>query len=156
MAKSKLLPVLITCFCFFSAVAYAQDEFSLVRVGEHIPAFELETEKGILQSEDLKGKVVLINFFATWCGPCIKELPFVEKQIWNKYKDNVSFELLVIGREHTAKELSEFKAKKKFAMPFYPDKDRAVFGKFAKQNIPRKLSYRQKWKNYFCFRRFFA
>jgi peroxiredoxin len=50
--------------------------------------FSLETVDGgkKISLEDFKGKPVVINFWATWCGPCKEELPLFEK-MWNKFKD---------------------------------------------------------------------
>lgn len=108
-----------------------------IRENQSLPKFSIKTEKGILKSSDLKGKIVLINFFATWCGPCMKELPFLQKEVWEKYKDNKKFSLLVIGREHSQSEITEFKAKKGFSLPIYPDEGRSVYSLFAKEYIPR-------------------
>ncbi|TAJ15022.1 TlpA family protein disulfide reductase [Marinilabiliaceae bacterium JC017] len=108
-----------------------------VKKGDVMPAFEITSETINLSSEALKGKVVLINFFATWCPPCQKELPHLQQKVWEKFKNNKDFELLVIGREHDEKELEAFKKKKQFDLPFYPDKERHVFSKFAASSIPR-------------------
>ena len=103
-----------------------------------MPAFTLHsTVNGTVNSEDLKGKVVLINIFATWCGPCQSELAEVQKTLWPKYKDNKDFVLLMIGREHTDVELQKYNEKKGFTFPLYPDKNRAIYGAFAKNLIPR-------------------
>lgn len=104
---------------------------------QHIPNFSIQTEKGLLKSSDLKGKVVLINFFATWCGPCLQELPHLENEIWAKYKDNKQFSLLVIGREHSQNEIEAFKTKKGYHLPMYADEGRSVYSLFAKEYIPR-------------------
>jgi len=108
-----------------------------VKVGDAAPDFKLVTSKGELTSSDLRGKVVLINFFATWCPPCRKELPVLQNQVWAKYKDNKDFVLLVIGREHTEEQLAEFAKAQGFDLPFYPDEDRSVYSQFATQSIPR-------------------
>ena len=88
-------------------------------------------------SDVVKGKVILVNFFATWCPPCQKELAAVQQTLWPKYKNNKDFVLLVIGREHSDADLQKYNEKKGFDFPLYPDKDRAIFGAFAKNLIPR-------------------
>lgn len=131
--KSISLYVLLG-LCLFSA--HAQDTSDLVKLGDQVPDFYLKNNEEIISPQSLEGKVVVIDFFATWCPPCIKELPLVEKYIWNKYKDNQNFKLLVVGRNHSKEELTKF-GKDKFTMPFYPDKERVMYSKFAINTIPR-------------------
>ncbi|PKQ63458.1 protein-disulfide isomerase [Labilibaculum filiforme] len=120
---------------------FAQDDYqgSLLKNGDQIPNFSVLTLDGNeFVISDLKGKVVLINFFATWCGPCMKELPEVESQLWPKFK-NENFAMISIGREHTKEQLLEFNKKKGFTFPIAPDSKREVYAKFASQYIPRNF-----------------
>lgn len=133
--KKSLLLCLLTLLAF---VCKAQDDGDIVKVGDKMPAFTIVSDNGQqLSSASLKGKVVLVNFFATWCPPCQKELAEVRKTLWPKYKDNKHFALLVIGREHTDADLSKYNEKKGFTFPLYPDKNRSIYGAFAKNLIPR-------------------
>ena len=118
----------------------AQDNFTLARLNAQAPAFAFEVKPGTKhQITDYKGKVVLLTFFATWCGPCRAELPHIEKDIHQKYADNPNFELLIFGREHDWETVNKFKNDQKFSMPFYPDPERKIFSLYASQNIPRNF-----------------
>ena len=109
-----------------------------LKQGDAMPGFELNSSVyGKVNSADLKGKVVLISLFATWCGPCQKELAEVQSTLWPKYKDNKNFKMLVIGREHTDEDLKKYNERKKFTFPLYPDPQREVFSLFAEKSIPR-------------------
>lgn len=131
--------VFLAFFALIALVVKAQDESGdLVKEGQQMPVFTIVNDNGTqVLSSSLKGKVILVNFFATWCPPCQKELAEIQKTLWPKYKDNKDFVLLVIGREHTDAELQKYNEKKGFTFPLYPDKNRAIYGAFAKNLIPR-------------------
>ena len=130
-----------------STSLFAQDEFTKAKQGEQAPDFTFETAPGKTQKlSDLKGKVVWINFFATWCPPCRKELPHLQKEVYDKYKNNDDFVLIILGREHNWDEVNKFKTEQGFTMPFYPDPERKVFSVYADQNIPRNFVIDKKGK----------
>ena len=115
-----------------------QGEGDIIKKGDTMPAFTIVSDNGNeLKSSSLQGKVVLVNFFATWCPPCQVELAAVKDILWPKYKDNASFVMLVVGREHDDAELKTYNEKKGFEFPLYPDKNRKVYDSFASKFIPR-------------------
>lgn len=136
MSKIVLILAVVTASIFSLAWVHP-DEVDLVKVGDKVPVFKLKAGQSEITAESLKGKVVLINFFATWCPPCVKELPHLEKDVWMPHKDDDDFVLLVVGREHTQDEVDRFAAKRGLNLPFYSDSQREMFSLFAKQNIPR-------------------
>ncbi|MBO9594185.1 MAG: TlpA family protein disulfide reductase [Niabella sp.] len=109
--------------------------------GTQVPDFGFALKKGgdSVRISDYKGRVVLINFFATWCGPCRAELPRVQQEIWNQYKNNPRFALFVFGREEGWDKMNAFVQQTKFSFPVLADPDRRVFSLFADSFIPRNL-----------------
>jgi len=92
--KNKLsvtLSIIITITCLsFSSTA------SAIKVKQTAPDFTLASNKGKnIRLKDLRGKVIMINFWATWCAPCRKELPLLNN-LYNKYK-NKGFVLLGVN-----------------------------------------------------------
>ena len=137
----KTCAVLVMVVCGLGVLGHAQepDSTTLTQVGQVAPNFHVETLKGdAFDLHDLTGKVVWINFFATWCPPCKAEMPELEKQIWQRYQEE-EFTVISIGREHTAEELVPFKEDKGLSFPMAPDPERKIYGLYATQFIPRNV-----------------
>lgn len=123
-----------------TARADEYEDTTVTKAGEKAPEFSCETIDGEKFSlKDYAGKVVFINFFATWCGPCLSELPHLEKEVHDEFKSNEDFKLIVIGREHTAEELKAFRMEKNLDLPFAADPDRAIYSLYATKFIPRNI-----------------
>lgn len=138
--KIRFSAIILFLLIFPFMQSFAQEETTFVKLADQVPGFEFEMNPGIKQNiAELKGKLVMITFFATWCAPCRQELPHIQSDIYNKYKNNPKFQLLVFGREHSWEEVNKFKNENRFSMPFYPDPDRKIYSKFAGQYIPRNF-----------------
>jgi len=133
----KKIFFLLSIFIITSALT-AQNADDVVKNGDVMPEFKLtSTVNGNIDSKDLKGKIVMITIFATWCPPCQLELAEIKNELWPKYKDNPKFVMLTVGREHSDEELTKYNEKKGFAFPLYPDPKRDFTSKFATKSIPR-------------------
>jgi thiol-disulfide isomerase/thioredoxin len=91
------MKIIVWCLCMlFSIHAFADGEEG-AKVGDQSPDFEYEDKDGKIYSlKDFRGKYVLIDFWATYCAPCKKEIPYLEK-IQEKFKKkNIFFVSIAI------------------------------------------------------------
>jgi peroxiredoxin len=132
-----VIGTVIMFLLYLPVLAQDVDSTTFTKVGQTVPSFSVTTLDGkVMKMSELKGTIVLINFFATWCGPCMGEMPKVEKEIWQQLKSD-KFLVVAIGREHTKDELVKFNKEKGFTFHIAPDPKREIFSLFARQSIPR-------------------
>ncbi|MCX6169710.1 MAG: TlpA disulfide reductase family protein [Ignavibacteriales bacterium] len=138
--RSKL--TVIVLLVFFSSLTFAQDDINsttLKNVGDNSPAFTTTSLNGnSFSSESLKNKVVLINFWATWCPPCKAELPLLQKNIYDRIK-NANFAVLCISRGEKEEVVKKFIEQYKYTFPVYLDPDTKTYSQFATKYIPRNF-----------------
>lgn len=104
----------------------------IVKVGDVAPDFEMQLTDGTKQKlSDLRGKVVMLQFTASWCGVCRKEMPFIEKDIWLKHKENPNFALMGIDRDEPLETVIEFGKKTGITYPMALDPGADIFAKYA-------------------------
>ena len=133
----KLLSLAILLFSVSILGAQQKDEGAIVKAGDMVPDFKVKMFDGKeVNINDLKGKVVLINFWATWCPYCVQELAVVQKEIIEKFKGK-DFVFLPISREDTYEKIDAFRKDKGHNFPMGMDPKREIYSKFAKATIPR-------------------
>jgi thiol-disulfide isomerase/thioredoxin len=109
---------------------------TLTRVGDVSPLAAVRTIDG--KDLNFHGKIVLLDFFATWCGPCMDEMPVLEKNIQQPFKD-AGLMVVAVGRGHSATELQQFRGKNDYSFFLVADSNKKLFGKFATNAIPRTV-----------------
>lgn len=89
----------------------ADERGYIVKVGDMVPNIDINLLDGTsFNISELKGKVVMLQFTASWCGVCRKEMPFIERDIWNVYKDNPDFALYGVDLKESKEETEAFAA----------------------------------------------
>ena len=87
----------------------ADERGYIVKVGDQVPDFDLMMMDGTtLNIKELQGKVVMLQFTASWCGVCRKEMPHIESEIWQKLKGNPEFALYGIDLKETPEVTADF------------------------------------------------
>ena len=106
----------------------------IVKVGQQIPDFSMTITDGkTIRTADLKGKVVMLQFTASWCSVCRKEMPHIEADIWKKYKDNPNFALYGIDLDEPVEKVREFAKQIPVSYPLALDPKGGIFYQFAEQ-----------------------
>jgi peroxiredoxin len=112
-------------------------------LSETAPVFALNDIDGKkIDITDLKGKVVIIDFWATWCGPCKASFPGMQKMV-NKYKDDPNVKFVFIDTwergEDKKKDAGDFIKSNKYSFHVLMDNDNKVVEQFKVEGIPTKF-----------------
>jgi len=140
----------------FSAFSQSKDDRAyLVKVGEQAPDFTMKMTNGrTVKLSDLKGKVVMLQFTASWCSVCRKEMPFIEKDIWQKHKSNPNFTLMGIDRDEPRETVLKFAKSIPVTYPIGLDPHANIFALYAAREagITRNVIIDKKGKIVFLTR----
>lgn len=128
---------LVAVACFAVLLAFAQNPTAdkngyIVKLGQQAPEFtaKLTDGKQITLSQ-WRGKWVMLQFTASWCGVCRKEMPHIEKEIWQEHKDNENFVLIGIDRDEPLQKVIQFGLSTGITYPLALDPGAQIFSKYA-------------------------
>ena len=105
-----------------------------VKVGEQVPQLSFNLLDGTtVSTENLKGKVVVLQFTASWCGVCRKEMPHLESEVWQRFRKN-DFILLGIDLKEEPGKVKQFIEQTCISYPMAIDSDGSMFESFTLPN----------------------
>ena len=106
-----------------------------VQPGDRAPEFVLADDQGIgVSLDDYKGKYVLLNFWATWCAPCVQEIPSLN-QTYQQFEDK-GFVVLAISIDEDEDQYRNFIADARVSFPTVRDPERTVSGRYGTTKYP--------------------
>ena len=132
MRKLFLLLVCLTITKLVDAQV-EKDSSYIVRIGDTVPNINLELIDGtFINLDELRGKVVVLQFTASWCSVCRKEMPHLEKEVWLPNKDK-DFILIGVDYNEPLEKVIAFKDQMKVTYPMALDPGAEIFAQFAKK-----------------------
>jgi len=130
----NLIIIVILLFLQFSFAQNNSHGGYKVKVGEQVPQLSFTLLDGTkVTNETLKGKVVVLQFTASWCSVCRKEMPHLEKEVWQNFK-NDDFILIGLDLKEDINKVKRFKEQMKVTYPFSLDYDGSLFESFTLPN----------------------
>lgn len=127
----SMASAVVMTLAVFSQEQKVYEHDYLVRVGDEAPDFTVSEAGGTTyRLSDLRGKVVMLQFTASWCGVCRKEMPFIEAEIWQQGKEKG---LVVIGidRDEPKETVLKFSRDMNITYPLALDPGADIFGLYA-------------------------
>lgn len=151
----KNLIILIILITLSACVQQDSNRGYIVKIGDEAPEFSLKlnNEKDFVLSQN-KGKIIMLQFTASWCGVCRKEMPVIEKEIWQKLKTNENFVLIGIDKDEPLETVQEFAKQTGISYPLALDHESKVFEKYAnkKAGVTRNVIINKEGKIVFLTR----
>lgn len=135
--KLIILSILLVAASVLLFASFSCNRKHSVGVGLQAPDLDIRDEVGgrKLTSEDLKNKVVFVNFWASWCPPCKEEMPSIE----SLYKDmagNDKFQMITILYKDPLQDGTNYMKQNGYTFPVYSDNNGVTAGNFGVTGVP--------------------
>ena len=101
-----------------------------------------------VELDDFRGKLIILNFWATWCAPCREEMPSLDNLQSNTELDNLKIFPINIGREDLSKSESFFKELKIKNLEIYFDAPITLAKKFSLRGVPTSIIFNKEGKEF--------
>ncbi len=143
MTLAVASPCLTASLEWASPAVAAADLFAALKIapivgGDSVPAFELKGLDGTtLGSKDLAGQAVLLNFWATWCGPCKEEMPSLARL--QQQLDPRRFRVVTITADRHPEGIRHFLGQLGIGLPVLFDEDQEVARQFMVRGLPTTI-----------------
>ncbi len=134
--------IIFLAFILSHVFIYAQEEYSyvddkgfVIKLGQQAPDFKIvyANDKSSIKLSDLRGELVLLQFTASWCSVCRKEMPHIEKEIWQVYK-NKGIHVIGIDRKEPLDKVKDFAKTMKITYPLALDLNDKIYTSYAHPN----------------------
>ncbi|QGH34832.1 thiol-disulfide oxidoreductase ResA [Gracilibacillus salitolerans] len=139
--RSAILVVLFGALLFAVVSNLTAEEEAAVDIKDQAPDFELnrianneDTVESSLQLSDLEGKGVMLNFWATYCEPCEREMPYME-ELYPKYKEQ-GVEIVAVSVDATELVIDKFVDQYNLSFPILHDKNSQVLDAYGIRPLP--------------------
>lgn len=141
MIMDRLFKIFFSLVFVFSCFIFGNDRGYIVEIGELAPDFEMEFVDGSKSKlSDYRGQIVILQFTASWCSVCRLEMPHLEKDVWQAYKDKGVL-LIGVDRDEPLETVIAFQKKIGTTYPLALDPGANIFGLFAnkKSGVTRNV-----------------
>jgi thiol-disulfide isomerase/thioredoxin len=134
--KTKTTVILISLFVFCFLLIQCQRSQKAAKIGEPVSDVELiDAQENKLRLSELKGFVVFVNFWASWCPPCIEEMPSIES-LFRSLSGDPKFKMITILYKDDVDRIIKSAREQGYTLPIYRDPDGSAAIRFGITGVP--------------------
>lgn len=142
LTRGIILAVLAVAIVYTVVTAVVQDKQETLKVGAKAPDFQVvDLEGETFRLSDYKGEGVVLNFWGTWCAPCKREFPAMERQY--KHFEQLGVNLIAINIEQTDLEVQAYVKNMGMTFPVAIDKTRSILNAYSVKPLPTTILINQ-------------